>query len=790
MGIREFLDRTLKIGGLSTEFMPSSRSEMGIAAHTSVTTNRPSSYEREISCHLQFEARGYKLLLNGRIDGIMCEDGQLVVEEIKSTFQPLSTIQPQQNLYYLAQLRLYHHYISQQNPSSSVQAMLTYVNPISLVERSFIMDWSAVSSETFFADLAGQFIEQLINRRNWQQQRDISIRALLFPFASLRQGQVELIGTVEKAIQSHRDLLLQAATGIGKTIGVLFPAVKLLAKKHGYSRIFFLTAKSAGVAAVRKAISTMREEGLHLRVLYLTAKDRVCPYPLEHRPDCDERYCVYAEEFYPRAARIMPDILKQEDMTSELIWQAANAHQLCPFELALELSLEADLIVCDYNYVFDPMVYLRRFFAADMPADNLLLIDEAHNLVPRSREMNSCWLDEELLHRLMAGHGCRDNELGYYLQRIIDLFAKWRQNSLEEGQEVLRLSEFSEDMIIWLEGVLELLRTILGQLKPGKWKRELLDDFFLLNRFATITDQINSQYAIYVSNKGSFSRLRLFCRHPGELLRSRLEKSCVAIFFSGTLSPAHYFRELLGIREGEMQLNLPCPFPRMQRLYLHVPNISTRFVKREMTRPTIARVLADVARSRPGNYLAFFPSYEYQGNAWAELMLQKPAGIKILAQKPSMSLAEQADFLQQVTSRDDNESHLGLAVMGGMFGEAIDMPGEDLVGVIIIGPGLPGIGLENELIREFFDEAREGEGYYYASVVPGMIRVIQAAGRVFRTPEDCGVVILIDERFLASPYRELLPDDWRVNDPDFSQENYLLALDDFWTSLEDELNDK
>ena len=780
LGVREFLDLTLKSGGLSADFMPRARAAAGIAAHGNVTANRPPAYQREVPCRISYDWKGYRLIVNGRIDGILAGDTHTSVEEIKSTYQPLSSLDAHRHPFYLAQLRLYHHYICQSRPGVSVVPQLTFVHPITHVERTFTLEWSAQSSAEFFHGLAQAFLEKELAKRRWHRTRDASIRELNFPFASPRQGQVALIGTVEQALHAHIDALVEAATGIGKTMGVLYPAIQHLGRRNGCARLFYLTAKSAGAEAARNAISALRAQGLRIRVLYLQAKDRCCPFPTDTRPECDEHYCPYADDFYTRVASLLPELLAEEELTAELIASAAHAHQLCPFELALELALEADIVVCDYNYAFDPAVYLRRFFSPNMPNAQLFLVDEAHNLVPRSREMYSAWLDEAIICRLMEEYGREREALHYCLQQVLNLFAGWRMTAELESLNGVHLDALPPALPSLLDGALEIMGDMLVNLPRGPRRQTLLDAYFALNRFARTAETMTQDYAVYVVADERLLRLRLLCLHPGPLLRQRLERSQSTIFFSATLSPSRYFRELLGAREGCLRLDLPCPFPREHRLYLHIPELSTRYVAREQTRPTVAQAIADVVRARRGNYLAFFPSYAYQGMVWAELQLLKPEGMRIFAQKPSMTLDQQGEFLLQVTTVEENRSHLGLAVMGGLFGEAVDMPGEQLIGAIIVGPGLPAVSMETELIREYFDVERHGEGFYYAFTVPGMIRVVQAAGRVFRAPQDRGVVVLMDDRFLQEPYRELLPPDWRADDPDFSQHHFRETLAVFW----------
>lgn len=781
LGVHDFLNLALKSGGLSSEFCARNRAAVGTSAHGEVATRRPQGYQREVPVRHIFDWHGFRLIVRGRIDGLQKDGDTTILEEIKSTYIPLEDIDPERFPHHLAQLQLYHHFYIQHSAAERIVPTLTYVNLSTMEERSFTLEWTPEESQEFFEDLAIRLLQREAEKRRWQAIRDKSLKTLPFPYPHLRPGQTELIGAVEQAITGHRDALVEAATGIGKTMGVLYPALCHLATRKGHDRIFFLTAKTAGVEVVRNTIAAFRAQGMRLRVLYLQAKERSCPFAKAERPDCDERFCPFAEDFYDKVDRVAPALLDAEEMTPEFIDEIARREMLCPFELALELSLDADLIVCDYNYAFDPAVYLRRFFSPGLPANNLFLVDEAHNLVPRSREMYSATLSEDTLRVIKETAGTQSRGLTQSLILLAQQFSRWVETMEWEGAAALRLEELSSDLRDGVEGVLDNLGEMLATMPRSPRRRRLLECYFEVNHFSRITEGLTREYAIFVgAERRGALKLRLFCLHPGPLLRPRLERSASTIFFSATLSPAHYFRDLCGARDGCIHLSLPSPFPPENRLYLHVPEVSTKYTRREETKPSVAQVILNVARARRGNYLAFFPSYAYQGAVWAEMMMVPHDDMKIHVQRPGMTPAQQTEFLQKVCTPADTHANIGLAVMGGLFGEAIDLPGEQLIGAIIVGPGLPGLSQEQELIAEFFENERDGQGLFYAFQVPGMIRVIQAAGRVFRTPQDKGVVVLIDDRFCEEPFRTLLPVDWGAQEAEFSTPDYQASLREFW----------
>lgn len=783
-GVRDFINLAMKSGGLKPLFSPRMRAEIGQAVHAEVRLRRPEGYQREVGIAHAFQWRGYRLIVRGRIDGVLSDDGKVQIEEIKSTCLPFDLLSADSYPYHVAQLQLYHHFASERFSDRRVIPTLTYVNPVTFGERSFTYSWSAEESRDFFERLARQLIQQQLDARAWQHRRDRSIRTLSFPFTDMRLGQAHLLHAVEEAIAAPYDLLIEAATGIGKTMGILYPAIRHLMRNRSYSRIFYLTAKSAGADVVRESMAALREQGLHLRVLYLQAKERICPYDKVDRPECMQGECPYADEFYEKVGDVVELLLPVEDMTADLIATAARDHQVCPFELELELATHADLIVCDYNYAFDPFVSLKRFFACDQTASCLFLVDEAHNLVTRGREIHSATLDTDTLAQLKL-LCVEEHALCTAADDLVAHLTSWREQLDLEGAGALGISQVPDDFALHLKSVLELLGWHLMIMPRGIRRRQVMDLYFDLLHFDRVSGSISPEYVLYVSRRRKSTTLHLQCVNPGLLLRQYLHASTAAVFFSATLSPPRYFQELLGMRDGHRHCLLPTPFPPENRLYLHVSGVSTRYRSREATKMTVAEVILNTVRVQPGNYLAFFPSFDYQATVWAEMMLTKSADIHIMTQSPGMTIEQQDTFLHQACATGEAHANLGLAVMGGLFGEAIDLPGDKLIGAFILGPGLPSVTLEQETIQGYFDEVQPGSGFLYAYVIPGMIRVVQAAGRVFRTPSDRGVVLLMDDRFLEDPYRELLPADWVQAGSEFSTANYLESVQQFWRESQD-----
>lgn len=776
VGVRDLLGVFFHPKDLSAGFSPAGRAQEGTEGHQLVVSRRPAGYRSEVPIEFTFEWGDYRLIVRGRIDGLLETDDTVEVEEVKTTYAPLTRVDPDDAPNHVAQLKLYLYFLMVRAPEQRVVGKLTYLNLEDLSERSFPIVTTLEEGRDFFTALAVAFLTGEQKRDDWRHVRNQSLRALPFPFAERRPGQDELMETVAQAVAAETDLFAEAATGIGKTIAVLYPALRRLAESERYTQIFFLTAKTEGKRILRSTLEAARAEGLRLRTVFIEAKGRVC-----FSPDCEchPAECPYAADYYAKAARVLPELLAHELITPERVLEVARREVLCPFELSLDLSLFADLIVGDYNYVFDPKVYLRRFFQFGNRRDYLFLVDEAHNLVGRGREMYSAVLEQQPLATLAADLAGLDDDLAREYARVESFFRAWRHEMDEEGRPGVRLStlpEMLEPAVRRLTALQE--RFLLHQPRDPLWQ-SVRENYYALGDFLRIAALLNREYAIYVKAEGPWTRLRLFCLNPGPLLRQRLNGGRSAVFFSATLSPFDYFRELLGGMPEALHLALPSPFPRENRLYLHVPGVDTRYRARASSAAALAQCAATLATARVGNYLIFFPSYAYLNTVrpLIERLLEGHAAV--YTQHPAMSDAQKTHFLRRVTATNTQHSNVGLAVLGGLFGEGVDLPGEQLVGVLVVGPGLPTVSDEQELIRGYFDE-RNGAGALFAYVIPGLIRVIQSAGRVFRSPEDRGVALLVDDRFLDERYRELLPPDWFLPGRDFSTPDYEEVLREFW----------
>jgi DNA excision repair protein ERCC-2 len=768
---------------LSLEFPPrdlggadvAGRLQEGVAGHQLIRARRDGDYRTEVSLKFDFQWEDYRLTVRGRVDGMVETADAIAVEEIKTTYAPLAALELTSYQAHEAQLRLYLYFLMTMNPEKRVFGRLTYLNLDNLEEKTFQVALGQMEGREFFERLAVAYLSVRREQDRWIETRDESLAKWKFPFREVRRGQDELMDSVNQALDGERDLFAEAATGIGKTVAILYPALKRLAGNERIRQVFFLTAKTVGKEIIKTTLTQAAEAGLRLRTVFIEAKERVC---MTGTGRCEADYCPYACDYYRKIKPLLPQLLARELVTPEMVAGYAETYQVCPFELSLDLALYADLIVGDYNYLFDPGVNLRRFFVYG-GRDYLFLIDEAHNLVARGREMYSANLAEsdlERIARLLPG-----NERGAQtaLHAVAAYFEAWREEMVEEQSQGIRLNQLPELLGPELQRLITLIEDYLGRNRNAPKREELLQVFFKLSGFTRIVGLLTRDYAIYVKAEESRLSLNLFCLHPGPLLRRCLDHGRMGIFFSATLSPRRYFHELLGGKADALFVQLTSPFPRENRLYLHIPGVDTRYQARSRSALKLAQCIAGMVKAQSGNYLVFFPSYAYLQIVMPLIKPLVGGQVGVFAQTPGMSDAEKAFFLQHFNPGNAGGSRLGLAVLGGMFGEGVDLPGEALIGVMIVGPGLPGINEEQEFIRAYFDE-RDNQGFFYAYLVPGLIRVIQSAGRVFRRPEDKGVVILVDDRFADERYQELLPSDWFMPGREFSNLEYLEVLGNFW----------
>jgi len=770
ISIRSLVEHVVRSGDLNAEFTSPDRAAEGISAQKKVQAARPEEYTREVPVHHRVETERVQLELTGRIDGIYRYPDRTIIEEIKSTEADLADLDEGQNPAHWAQARCYAYFYALENSLETIEVQLTYYQIRTGEIKEFRSVLSLGDLKDFFEELISGYLQWLESVAEWKELRDDSIQNLEFPFSSYRSGQRQVAVEIYRTVKAGDQLLLQAPTGIGKTMAALFPSIKAMAE-DSVEKIFYLTARTTGRIAAEEALHQLRNTSLRLKSVTLTAKDKIC-----FRPEaaCNGEECPYASGYFDRVGQALQDAFQEDDYTRGKIEAVAEKHRVCPFEFSLDLSLWMDIIICDYNYVFDPRVYLRRFFLRDNGAYTFL-VDEAHNLVDRSREMFSAEIHKQPF--LKVRREFKDNlpDLHRTMGRISRWLSGVKRTYLEE-KSVYAQKEPLEEIYPLLERFLkETGRWLALRINTPYWQA-LLDLYFEVSRFMRASDRYGSNYATCLEQSGRNLRLKLFCVDPAEHLKEVLKKASASVFFSATLTPFDYFQEILGIDDTASRTVLPSPFPSDNLMVMLSKGISTVYSNRKKTRTRVSRAIGALVGQRKGNYLIFLPSYGYLKMVFESFAEEFP-GMETIVQTPGMTEESREDFLARF-SQNNFETLVGFAVMGGIFGEGIDLVGDRLTGVVIVSVGLPGLSIEREVVRDYFTWKLEA-GFEYAYLFPGLNRVLQAAGRVIRTEHDRGVVFLIDDRFSTYRYRALFPQEWepvRIN----HEEEVELALKKFW----------
>jgi Rad3-related DNA helicase len=615
---------------------------------------------------------------------------------------------------------------------------------------------SAAELKTFFERTLARVVSELAEREKWAAIRDKSIQASHFPYPEYRAGQRDMAVATYRSLVEEQQLVLQAPTGIGKTMATIFPAVKAL-QDADYDKLFFISAKTSGQKMAEDTIREMSSAGFKIRSLTLTAKEKICFNP---GSPCDPEHCEYAKGYYDRLDGGLEQLLaKSGQYTREVIEKVARGNYLCPFELSLDLAKSADLIICDYNYVFDPAVYLRRFFE-NSDGKYSLLIDEAHNLVDRGRSMFSAELIKSEFLTL------RRQLKDYYpgvakrLSGINAEFLAIRKNAKDafESNGFIVLPDISEKINRKLRAFCESAEDVLRENSPSSFQENLLSLYFDCLRFLRTAEQLDDDYSILLMKSGKDLKLKLFCVNPANRLKEGFDRMAASICFSATMKPQNYFQELLGLDEKANWYQLSSPFDPENLGVFIAPYIGTSFRERDSSIDHLVELIQKVTASRKGNYIVFFPSHAYLQNVMESYIGSFP-GQKVIAQERNMDEQARRAFIGQF---EEGGQVIAFAVMGGVFGEGIDLKGTRLIGVIVTGVGLPQLGVEQNLIRDHFNVS--GAGFEIAYQYPGMNRVLQTAGRVIRDDGDKGIICLVDRRFSEARYRKMFPSHWQVTE--------------------------
>ena len=759
----------------------------GARAHRKIQKSQFGDYQSEVSLSREFELDEFIIHLSGRADGVFTEEsGVVFIDEIKSTLTPLDFIDGEDKTHWGQAMCYAYIYAENKQPGLvNTGVRLTYYQLETEEVKIFKKVFGFGELEDFMHDLINKYAVWVKFGRDWTAERNASIEELKFPFDSYRAGQRELAAAAYRSITAEKKLFAAAPTGIGKTMSAIFPAIKAMPNSN-LTKIFYLTAKTITRAAAYDAVYIMQSRGLKFKTVAVTAKDKICFYAHDELRRCSPDFCGYARGHYDRANDAVYDTLKNNHaITREVIEEYSKKHNVCPFEISLDLSLFTDAVICDYNYAFDPVVYLRRFFQNNYDKNYAFLIDEAHNLVDRAREMYSAQIKKSQFAALKKTLGKNHKPLKKTVSDIDKYLLAYKKKCLEKSGENEQNNSFRSRHIVLkeydteLSGLLESFvrecavffketREGINSAEPGSpqlqelqnLQKDVLQAYFEVIFYQLISGFYDERYVTFITAEDSDLRFKLFCLDPSYLIGEAMRRAKSSVIFSATLSPLEYFKEILSGNEEDKTISIPSPFKRDNLCLVVGADINTKYKEREKSYERISDYI-NVTAEKTGNYLVFFPSYEYMKNTY-EVFCGKYPETPSIIQTNSMSEQERDGFLDNFTSEKPLSAPgtlVGFCVLGGVFSEGIDLTGDRLSGAVIVGVGLPKLSAERDIIKKYFDE-KNNLGYEYAYMYPGMNKILQAAGRVIRTETDRGFVLLLDERFGYSYYKKLFPKHW------------------------------
>lgn len=771
ISIRNLVEFVLRRGSIDSRIKASVRALEGIKGHKKIQSSYSEKDRAEVTLKEDIDFEDFTLRVEGRADGILEENEKIIIDEIKTTTKNVMDIDYDFNELHWAQAKVYAYIYSKEKDLDSIIVQLTYYNVEDFGTKFLRQEYSFNELKEFFYDLIEKYKEWILLEKKWIDFRNDSIENFNFPFEVYRKGQRELAIRVYKAIAEGKKCFAEAPTGTGKTMSTLFPAVKALGAKET-NKIFYITAKTTTREIANNTLRIMREKGLNIRSVNITAKDKCCK--MEEKK-CIPEYCPYANGYFDRVNMALKEALKhKEEYDLEYINKLSDEYNICPFEFSLELSNFCDVVICDYNYIFDPQASLKGILEGKAK-DYTILIDEAHNLLDRGRSMYSSKIFKDDFLKLKREFKSKDKGIYNSLDRANKYLIEKRK--VLENLETKSLVEKEEPSDLY--GILRsfLEKVDIYESKSSEENSNLLELYFNVYEFLNICGYYGEDFTTLYKLDGNNLELLLNCLDPSRILKSIMNRFKSVIIFSATLLPMEYFKELYGAQEGDYSVNLTSPFDYKNKLTIVGKDVSTTYSNRKRTLPKIVNYIIECAKSKRGNYLVFFPSYEYMWMVHEEIK-KREVDFSLVAQGDHMKEEEKEEFLA-LFKEGGEKTHLGLAVLGGHFSEGIDLTLDKLIGVIIIGVGMPKICLERESIKEYYNSIGKN-GFDYAYVYPGIIKVLQAAGRCIRTEKDKGVVLLLDDRYFTNKYKSLLPREWFLNILVESEKGIKKTCEHFW----------
>jgi len=758
ISVRNLVEFVLRSGDLDNRQTAAGQKnamEAGSRIHKKIQKSMGAGYQAEVVLKHIIDEGEFRIAVEGRADGIITGPSGAAIDEIKGVYMDISRLEEPVPVH-LAQAMCYGYIYCFDHGLDAITLQMTYCNLETEEIKRIQKDYSFGELEEWFGGLVHEYVKWARYLYQHGIRRDASLKELEFPYP-YREGQRDLAVSVYRSVVRRRNLFIQAPTGVGKTLSTVYPGLKAMGEGH-VEKIFYLTAKTITRSVAEETFAVLRERGMYLRTVTITAKEKVC---FLDSPQCNPDACPYAKGHFDRVNDAVYEIIHREfGITREKVVRYAREYQVCPFEFCLDITNWVDGIICDYNYVFDPNAKLRRYFSDGMKGEYLFLVDEAHNLVSRGRMMYSAALIKEdvlLVKKLLKGRS----------DKACRLLERCNKQLLEMKRECggYMVYESINHLVTTLMSLFGEMEVFMEEHREFEDRDLVLDFYFRLRDFLHVFEGMDEAYRIYseLQEDGRFM-VKLFCMNPAAHLKECMDKGRATVFFSATLLPVLYYKELLSGNPEDYAVYVKSPFPSANRLLMVARDVSSKYTRRNQRE--FGRVLSyivDVAAQRKGNYMVFFPSYQYMKEIlglWRQKEEElKGRGLRLLVQESRMDEQEKEEFLREFQG-GRQDTLVAFCVMGGIFSEGIDLKEDRLIGVMVVGTGLPMVCTEQEILRKYFDE-KNGHGFDYAFQYPGMNKVMQAAGRVIRTMEDKGIIFLMDDRFLRDEYQVLFPREWR-----------------------------
>lgn len=742
----------------------------GSKIHRKLQQSMDENYQSEVSLKTIYQGKQFDIQLEGRCDGIWQKENQIIIDEIKTGEHTFEQLEDATLQLFMAQAKIYAYIYALQEKLEEVVVMVRYFCTQDEKIDEYQNQYSFDELNNYYQETMKEYEKWLIFLDKYRQNRQKKLQALQFPYNNYRKGQRELSIAVYRTLSQEKCLFMEAPTGTGKTLSTLFPALKAMGE-YNQGRIFYLTAKTITRQVALDTMKLFEEQQSEIKTIEISAKEKIC---FMNECKCNPDYCPFAKNYYQKQKLAIWDLLNNGHFYSrEQISEVAKKYECCPFELSLDLSLYSDVIVCDYNYLFDPQVYLKRFFELE-ETDSYFLVDEGHNLISRAREMYSKALSLQLIKdfkKLLPKHHRKHHKI---LQQFIEYCEESRK--LLKDQDYLFQKELPDKLIDLGYRWSEYFRDFLLELKDEipTWLQNL---YFDLMSFLKISEYYDDHFTFLVELANHELQFKIFCLDPAHFIKQKLDFGKGSVLFSATLSPVQYYQNLLVGHTDDLTFRQSSPFNQNQFQVLVADYLPMTYKYRSQVVDSLCELIKKATDIKAGNYFCFFPSFSYMEEVYQRYIQLYPEA-EVLIQSRELKDVEKEAFLANFQAQNE-QVVLGFCVLGGVFSEGIDLKKNRLIGSIIVSVGLPQISKEQEELKNYFDEKNQ-QGFYYIYQLPGFNKIMQAAGRVIRTEEDRGVILLIDQRFSRKDYMQLYPTHWSKGVVVHDLSSMLNQLKQFW----------